>query len=100
MVVVEERDCCGWALKIVCCFGRAVEFGLMSTTTAKETAFCYSWVRHKRGIVFEIMAGRVDVGASIQFLSQYPGEAEFLTQPLCCLEVSAGGGWGGLSDPA
>ncbi len=66
----------------------AVEFGLMSMTTAKETAFAYSGVRRQRGIVFEIMAGRVDVGASIQFLSQYPGEAEFLTQPLCCLEVS------------
>ena len=72
-------------------FGRAVEFGLMSMTTAKETAFAYSGVRHKRGIVFEIAAGRVDVGASIQFLSQYPGEAEYLTQPLCCLEVSAPG---------
>ena len=61
----------------------------MSMTTAKETAFAYSGVRRQRGIVFEITAGRVDVGASIQFLSQYPGEAEFLTQPLCCLEVGA-----------
>ena len=59
----------------------------MSMTTVKETAFAYSGVRRRRGIVFEILAGRVDVGASIQFLSQYPGEAEFLTQPLCCLEV-------------
>jgi hypothetical protein len=59
----------------------------MSTTTDKRTAFAYSGVRSKRGTVFEIQAGRVDVGASISFLSQYPGEAEYLMQPLCCLEV-------------
>ncbi len=46
-----------------------------------------SGVDKKRGTVFEIQAGRVDVGASIQFLSQYPGEAEFLMQPLSCIEV-------------
>jgi hypothetical protein len=28
------------------------------------------------------------VGADIGFLSQYPGEEEFLMQPLACLEVS------------
>ena len=59
----------------------------MSTTTAKETACQYSGVAKERGTVFEIAAGRVDVGASIGFLSQYPGEAEFLMQPLSCLEV-------------
>ncbi len=94
--------------------GWAVEFGLMSTTTAKETAYAYrrvfeshsfwfyctgfdptglidhwnSGIDKKRGTVFEIQAGRVDIGASIQFLSQYPGEAEFLMQPLSCIEVS------------
>ena len=83
-----------------------------------------SGVDKQRGTVFEIQAGRVDVGASIQvnrvlcgqintiseieisrslywkiqlielhrmlarqFLSQYPGEEEFLMQPLSCLEV-------------
>jgi hypothetical protein len=59
----------------------------MSTTTHKETAFAYSGVKSQRGTVFEIAAGRVDVGASISFLSQYPGEEEYLMQPLCCLEV-------------
>ena len=68
-------------------FKGGIEFGLLSTTTAKETAFQYSGVDKNRGTVFEIQAGRVDVGASIHFLSQYPGEAEFLMQPLCCLEV-------------
>jgi hypothetical protein len=59
----------------------------MSTTTYKETAIAYSGVNSERGIVFEIAAGRIDVGASISFLSQYPGEAEYLMQPLSCLEV-------------
>ncbi len=62
----------------------------MSTTSAKDTAIAYSGVTKERGILFEIQAGRVDVGASIQFLSQYPGEAEFLMPPLSCLEVSRG----------
>ena len=65
----------------------AVEYGLMSTTTEKLTACEYSGVAKERGTVFEISAGRIDVGASISFLSQYPGEAEFLMPPLCCLEV-------------
>jgi hypothetical protein len=43
-----------------------VEYGFLSTTTARETAFQYSGVDRSRGIVFEIQAGRVDVGASIQ----------------------------------
>jgi hypothetical protein len=64
-----------------------VEFGLMSTTTDKKTAFAYSGVTKQRGTVLEIIAGRIDVGASISFLSQYPGEAEYLMQPLSCLEV-------------
>jgi hypothetical protein len=59
----------------------------MSTTTDKRTAFAYSGVTKKRGTVLEISAGRIDVGASISFLSQYPGEAEYLMQPLSCLEV-------------
>ncbi len=67
----------------------AVEFGLMSTTTDKSTAFAYSGVAQKRGTVLEITAGQVDVGASISVLSQYPGEEEFLMPPLSCLEVPA-----------
>jgi hypothetical protein len=52
-----------------------------------ETAVAYSGVKNNRGTVLEITAGRVDLGASIKFLSQYPEEAEFLMPPLCCLEV-------------
>jgi hypothetical protein len=59
----------------------------MSTTTHKEMAIDYSGVKDQRGTVLEIEVGRVDVGASVSFLSQYPGEAEFLMQPLACLEV-------------
>ena len=67
----------------------AVEFGLMSTTTSHETAVAYSGKNGQRCTVLEITAGRVDVGANISFLSQYPGEEEFLMQPLSCLEVHA-----------
>ncbi len=59
----------------------------MSTTTDKGTAVAYSGVAQQRGTVLEISAGEVDKGASISFLSQYPGEAEFLMPPLSCLEV-------------
>ena len=59
----------------------------MSTTTARETALAYSGKDGQRCTVFEIAVGRVDVGADIGFLSQYPGEREFLMQPLSCLEV-------------
>jgi hypothetical protein len=65
----------------------AVEFGLMSTTTSLETALEYSGKGEQRCTVLEVTAGRVDVGADIGFLSQYPGEQEFLMQPLSCLEV-------------
>jgi hypothetical protein len=65
----------------------AVEFGLMSATINKEAAFAYSGVTSQRGTVLEIEVGRIDAGASISFLSQYPGEMEFLMQPLSCLEV-------------
>jgi hypothetical protein len=65
----------------------AVEFGLMSTTTSRETAVVYGGKDGRRCTVLEIMAGRVDIGADIGFLSQYPVEQEFLMQPLCCLEV-------------
>ena len=59
----------------------------MSTTSSRETAMHYSGRDGLRCTVFEITAGRVDVGGDIGFLSQYPGEREFLMQPLSCLEV-------------
>jgi hypothetical protein len=67
----------------------SVEFGFLPTTTDKRTAFAYSGAANLRGTVFEISAGQIDMGASISFLSQYPGEGEFLMPPLSCLEVVA-----------
>jgi hypothetical protein len=69
-------------------FRGGVEMGFMSTTTNREVAIQYSGSDKKRGSVFEIAAGRIDIGADIKFLSQYPGEAEYLFPPLSCLEVN------------
>jgi hypothetical protein len=66
-----------------------VEYGFMPTTTDQRVAYGYSCVAKQRGTVFEISAGQIDVGALISFLSQYPGEEEFLMPPLSCLEVVA-----------
>jgi hypothetical protein len=60
----------------------------MSTTTNWNVAVQYSGVDKKRGNVFEIEVGRIDIGADILWLSQYPGEAEYLFPPLSCLEVN------------
>ena len=68
-------------------FQGGVEYGLMSTTTDKNIAIHYSGIDKKRAIIFEILAGRIDIGGSLRFVSQYPGEDEFLMQPLSCLEV-------------
>ena len=61
----------------------------MSTTTARNTAYQYSGVDKKRGTVFEIQAGRVDVGASIQvrFDQQWSnsGQTSGQTQPRRCV---------------
>jgi hypothetical protein len=54
----------------------AVEWGLMSTTTQREVAVQYSGVDRARGTVLEIAAGRVDIGATLGWLSQYPREEE------------------------
>ena len=65
-----------------------VEFGLLSLTTERSTAMCYG-IKDvgRRGVLFEVQVGRVDIGASIAFLSQYPAENEYLLPPLSCLEV-------------
>ena len=68
-------------------FQGGVEYGLMSTTTDRAIAIHYSGADKRRAIIFEIQAGRVDIGGSLRFVSQYPGEDEFLMQPLSCLEV-------------
>jgi hypothetical protein len=68
-------------------FRGGVEWGLMSTTTNKDVAIQYSGVDKQRGSVFEIVPGRIDIGAELSWLSQYPGEAEYVFPPLSCLEV-------------
>jgi Ran GTPase-activating protein (RanGAP) involved in mRNA processing and transport len=69
-------------------FRGGVELGMLSLTASKETAMRYGKsVSGRRGTVFEVQVGRVDVGASIGFLSQYPREQEYLMPPLSCLEV-------------
>ncbi len=68
-------------------FRGGIEWGLMSTTTNRAVAMQYSGVDKQRGTVFEITVGRVDIGADLQSLSQYPGEAEYLFPPLTFLEV-------------
>jgi len=62
-----------------------VEMGLMSTTTSLKTALQYT----KGGrlpTIFSIRVGGVNMGASLQALSQYPGEEEILFPPLSHLE--------------
>ena len=57
-------------------FRGGVETGLMSTTTDRRVAMQYSGKDGKRSTVFEILAGRVDIGADLSWVSQYPGEKE------------------------
>jgi hypothetical protein len=63
-----------------------VEFALMSTTLERSVAVQYAGKRIPT--VFEIAVGAVDRGASLRFLSQYPGEAEILFPPMSYLEVT------------
>ncbi|EKX49156.1 hypothetical protein GUITHDRAFT_68245, partial [Guillardia theta CCMP2712] len=63
-----------------------VELGMLSTSQDMKVAVQYAG----KGLlptVFEISCGAVDRGASLTFLSQYPGEEEMLYPPLSYLEL-------------
>jgi hypothetical protein len=65
-----------------------VELGLMSTTADRELALQYSGAGDgKLATILEAESGRVDCGGRLGFLSQYPGEEEYLLGPFACLEV-------------
>ncbi|EKX31206.1 hypothetical protein GUITHDRAFT_83345, partial [Guillardia theta CCMP2712] len=63
-----------------------VELAMMSTTTDEEVAMQYA--KGRTPLLFEIGCGAIDRGASLRFLSQYPGEDEILYPPLSYLEVT------------
>jgi hypothetical protein len=65
-----------------------VEFGFMSTTADKNVALQYS--KGTAGAPRTLFTARTSLtsrGAYLGFLSQYPGEEEFLWAPLCAMEV-------------
>eukprot|EP01051_Picozoa_sp_SAG22_P016733 SAG22_NODE_2424_length_2587_cov_1.512058_2_plen_754_part_01 len=67
-----------------------IEFGLMSTTTDQAVAIKYSQDSDRERNLSYCMEFPMDTlnrGATIQFLSQYPAEAEVLFGPLTGLEV-------------
>jgi hypothetical protein len=66
------------------CMG-GVERAFMSTTTKREIAVQYSG--NKTPTIFQISIGQIDMGASLNILSQYAGEEEILMPPLSNLEV-------------
>ena len=62
----------------------------MSTTTNKAIAIKYgqdTWSGKDLGYVFEFALDTLNRGAMIQWLSQYPGEAEVLFGPLTGMDV-------------
>ena len=66
------------------CMG-GVERAFMSTTTKRAIAVQYSG--NKTPTIFQISIGQIDMGASLNVLSQYAGEEEILMPPLSNLEV-------------
>ena len=65
-----------------------VEPAFMSTTLERDVAMGYAaGDGSKMGFVIEVQQGMVSRGASMDFLSQYPHEAEILFGPLTGIEV-------------
>ena len=67
-----------------------VEYACMSTTTDRNVAIQYTKGKdgtYQLPTIFEIEVGQVDRGASLSWVSQYPGEQEVLMPPLSNLEV-------------
>ena len=59
--------------------------GCLPTSPGSKVALQYAG--DSLPIVFEISLGAIDRGASLKFLSQYPGEEEILLPPRSYLEV-------------
>ena len=64
------------------------EFGFMSTTRKKSVAIDYSGIKHGNPVasVLSMTTGAVDRAASLQLLSQFPEEEEYLWVPMSFLE--------------
>ena len=64
-------------------FRGGVELGFMSTTTDLRVAMQYSGNSDgKRSTVLEIHVGRVDIGADLSWVTQYPAESEVTSKCL------------------
>ena len=63
-----------------------VEFSFMSTTRSRHVAADYAG--EKAASIMELRMGMIDRGANVDWLSQYPNEAEILFPPLTSLEVT------------
>mmetsp|Transcript_16318 Transcript_16318/g.32639 ORF Transcript_16318/g.32639 Transcript_16318/m.32639 type:complete len:1094 (+) Transcript_16318:115-3396(+) len=63
-----------------------IEAGFLSTSTDSKQAVGY--IKHEHGMpqMFEMTVGQVDRGASISWISLFPGEEEVLLPPLSSLE--------------
>ena len=64
-----------------------VDYSFMSTTTKRDIALSYINASKRRPILFEYDVGSIDRGASISFMSQYPGEEEVLIPPRSYVEI-------------
>jgi hypothetical protein len=62
-----------------------VEYGFSSATPRREVALQYSG--HQHSAIFEIEAGDIDCGATLSWVSQYPGEGEHIILPLSNFQV-------------